>query len=218
MSKILILCCFFLVFLGGCNSGIWGFGGKAAVKTEYITHIQHPDGKKETEVRRFESTVDQPDNPQSGGAILYDNKTGNITAQTGSARDSVKTIASTNLLKIPMYAGIGMIIAGVLVGAFLRNFKWGITLAASGFAMVVASFLLAQYAIYFMGLFAVFVAYLGYLMFDYTRSRRAAEEIVETNEILKSTNMIDKEKLAKVADQVQSKSTKKMIRKIKDDA
>lgn len=216
-SMRIIILLFPILILFGCQSGI-SRGGQASIDRQQVIESVSPDGTTTKTTTRTTTVIKQPENPKDPGVINYDGPKDKIDISTGASNNIAKSLASVNLLQIPMYAGIGMVMIGVLIGAFLKNYRWAITIGASGLAMVAASFLLAEFAIYFMGLFVIFVAYIGYLAYDYVQSRKAAAEIVKTNEVLKTANMVDKENLAKVADKVQSESTKKIVRKLKENA
>ncbi len=201
------------ISFSGCESP-HSRGGDVVIEQHEV--LVGTDGTKETTTT---VTISQPDDPKTetdfkyeippGGGIKI---AGNLPASTNVA----EIIGTANLLKIPMYAGIAMLIAGGLVWAFLKNIKWGATLGVIGMIMIVGSYLLAKFAVYFMLGLVALVAFGLYLLWDYIRQRNANSETVKTIQAAKETGAIsDPKAFAAIADSVQGKGTKSIVAKIK---
>lgn len=198
----------------GCDSSHSRGGGITIEQNEILVDT---DGTKKTTVTTV--TVTQPDNPKSENGLTYTVPPGGgikIDANLPAASNVAEIIGATNLLKIPMYAGIAMLIAGGLIWAVLKNIRWGASLGGIGLVMILGSYLLAKFALYFMfGLLAL-VAFGLYVLWDYIRQRNANSETVKTIQAAKETGAIsDPKAFAAIADSVQGKGTKQIVAKIK---
>jgi hypothetical protein len=164
----------------------------------------------------IDAVVEQPESPRNSGTITVTNNGTKIVVSTGESRNDTDIIASANLLKVPMYAGIGLIIVGVLVGYFFRNIRWAIIIGCIGVTMIIGSYLLSKYAIYFLLGFAVLGIYGVFLLRDYILNKKSNEENVKLLQVLKKTGDVNEKKLSSLASVLQSKETKKIVKKIKE--
>lgn len=197
----------------GCESSHSSGGDVVITQSEVMTGT---DGTTKETITKV--VIAQPQNPKTGTDFKYEvspkgiEVSGNLPASTNMA----ETIGSINLLRIPMYAGIAMLIAGAVVGAILKNIRWGVTLGAVGAIMIIGSYLLTKFAIYFLFGLLVLAAFGLYLLWDYIRQRNANSETVKTIQAAKTAGVIsDVEKFAKIADSVQGKGTQHIVAKIK---
>ena len=194
-------------------------GGTADVTyTETTTSLDAND-KPVTTTKTVEVASVQPDSPQAPAKVDVIMPPGggtNITASSGSGQNNAGIMAAAGNAKIITYAGLGMTIFGILVcGLLLKNWVWAGIVSGTGVAITVLSYLLVQYAMFFLFGFVILVAYGAYLGWDYLRQRRAAAENVEIIQKGKEKGIIDPVKFNDLADVVQSSSTKAVVKSVK---
>lgn len=210
---IILLIALASISFTGCESP-HSRGGDVVIEQHEV--MVSTDGTRETTTV---VTISQPEDPKSGTDFKYEippNGGIKIVGNLPAASNVAEIVGATNLLKIPMYAGIAVLIAGGLVWAILKNIRWGATLGGVGVIMILGSYLLAKFALYFMfGLLAL-VAFGLYVLWDYIRQRNANSETVKTIQAAKETGAIsDPKAFAAIADSVQGKGTKQIVARIK---
>jgi len=223
MKRALLLGTLFLILsiFIGCDNGLSTKGGNGAIVSRNKTTIINSDATVKTIETETVVNLTQPNNPNGNGHIQYETKsdgTFQINVNTGGSFNVANIVAGANLLKIPMYAGIALIPIALAVGYFTRNIKWALIIGLSGAGMIAGSYFLSQYAVYFLGLLGVLFIFGAYLLYDYYRQAKANIENVKLIDKARELGVIDQEKFKKLAEQpgVQSKSTKKIVRHIKD--
>lgn len=204
----------FLVACGGSAQ----LGGRAEYHETVTTDTTTPEGQPVHTVTEKSLSVAQPESPDGSATLSIkptdDGKGLIVAANTGGAHNNVKTLGTLKLLEIPMYFGAGLIVIGILVGIF-ANRMWGIIIAGCGAIMIIGSWLLAEYSIYFMFGLGILVVYGLWLVRDYILTRKANEELVIGNQIAKATGAINTEKFHEISKEVQSKTTATKVAKIK---
>ena len=196
--------------LGGC--GILKFKdepGSGFIKQKTTITEQLPTGTVKTTETSSEISVKQPDNGKTAAGITQ--RDGNITINTGNAHNTTQILANANLLTIPMYFGIAMIGLGVILGIFAANKTWAIIIGTTGVLMVVGTYLLAQYAIYFLLGLGIILLYVGYLLYDRLILKKSNEENIKAIEVALDTGQINKDAFAKIENTIQNKKTKSIV-------
>jgi hypothetical protein len=216
VKKLLFICILTLCLLG-CNDSIRGGDSQVIVKdtTTQITET----GDVVTKDHSIIVDLQSPNSPNAPSTIIISkDKNGVIRVETviSSAYNIASAIAKIGLLKIPMYAGVILLALGAVVFLIFKDIKWALAIGAVGGIMVVGSYLLAQYAIYFLLGFFILIAYGVWLLVDYMRQRRANDENTRGLQVLKETGLVDKEKANRIMDSIQSPSTKRIIKKVKN--
>jgi hypothetical protein len=145
--------------------------------------------------------------------LTVDDK-GNVKTDTGSAPDNAVALKEVDLAKIPMYCGIGLVLLGIGVAFFFAPI-WGIIIGIVGGAMIIGSYLLAQYAAWFLLGFGVLIAAGIYFVRDYFKTKSGLNDVVTSVEVAKKAGIIDGEAFKKVAEQVQTKDTAIKVDQIK---
>jgi hypothetical protein len=202
--------------LFGCHKPYYG-GNTDILITDKSSHVED-EGAASTTDNTIAITMASPSAPEAPSKIVV-TKTpdGKLSIETfnSPSYNIAGTLAKVALLEIPMYAGIGLIVLGVGVFFLLRDIKWTLIIAGTGVAMIIGSYLLAEYSMYFLLGGLVIFAYLGYLFIDYIRQRKANDETIKAVQVLKETGVVEREKVNKVFGVMQSGSTKKIVEKIK---
>ena len=212
MKYTILILIVLMLFSSACS--LSNRGGSATYdQTDVIT--VDAQGKK-TETITTKSSVIQPDDPKSPATlIITPTKNGTeIKANTGNSYNIDEILAGISLLRIPMYAGLGLIVVAVLVGVIFKQIQWAVAIGATGLGMAVGSYLLAKYAIWFLLGFGILAIYGVYLIRDYFIKHKGAEEMVMTVDAAKVAGAIDIEKFNKVANEIQSKTTMGLVNKI----
>ncbi len=213
MRRYLILL-FLCLSLVGCDS-FRNDGGSSGIAK--VTEVIAPDGTKTTTT--IKADAKQPSNPSDATTISFELKPDDtvlIRTIVAGSQNTTKDLAEVNLLKLPMYFGVGLIALGGLAALVFNQYKWGIGLGATGAAMIIGTYLLAQYAPYFLFGIGIAAVWGCWLLYDYTKRKQAADEIVTANQIARETGVIDKEAYSKIAENIQSRSTAKIVKEIKD--
>lgn len=209
------------VSLLGCATANKGGKGTITQRSETITS---PDGTV-TVVEERKAEVDQPDSPKDAATMTVskdDKGDFRINISTGTAHDNASSIASINLLKIPMYGGIGMLGIGAVILILSKGSKIvpALILGGTGILMIILSYTLAQYAMwYFLGFLAAVGVGIWWVVvhFDtFRKSRKALDEITTSVETAKRIGAVDPEKFKNVANAVQSEPTREIVSKIKE--
>lgn len=219
--KYILITLVALFLLVGCHGLDSTRGGNGTITSDITTTTVEPDGTTSTKHEVIKTTVVQPDNSATEAtATSSTDAFGTTTTQinTGKPNNTVATNRQYDLLNVPMYCGCGIVLVGLLVVIFAppTHKIWGLFLCLSGGAMTGSVFLLAKYSIYFLGLAIILIAYGIYALKDFLKHVRANEDNVALIQIGKETGAIDSEKLAGLAQNVQSPSSKKIVKKIKE--
>lgn len=205
-----ILCT--LLCLSSCGLGSLGHdGGGGKIQETTVTTETKPDGSKTVTEHKVITEIKQPDNPKGPAILNYDNKGTLIGMNTGFAYNIGQIMQELELLKIPMWAGLGLAAIGGILILAAKQMKWGFTFIAIGAAMSIGSFLLAKYAIWFMIGLGVVAVYLLWIFKDYFTKLKNADQLVTTVDVAAAAGVIDKDKFGKIADAIQTKDTKKLV-------
>lgn len=206
------------ILIGSCNNAKTDGGSGAVTVRNKVTEITSSGSVRTTETETS-FVVKQPDNPDKTGGITYSTNpdgTFDVAISTGGSYNVAKTIANSNLLRLPMYAGIGLIPIALAVGYFTRNIKWAIIIGVAGVIMIAGSYLLAEYALYFLALLGILLLFGAYLLYDYYKQAKANNENVKLMQKLRQSGAVDLNKFKEIAEDVQSKSTVKIVDRIKE--
>jgi hypothetical protein len=187
-------------------------GGHSGFERTVTETVQTPEGPKVT-VTTTKVEVAQPENPTSPANIVVDEK-GNVKTDTGSAPDNAVALREVDLAKLPMFAGIALVVVGLVVGLFFAA-MWGMIIGIVGVGMIIGSYLLAQYAAWFLLGFGVLIAAGIYFVRDYFKTKSGLNDVVTSVEVAKKAGIIDGEAFKKVAEQVQTKDTAIKVDQIK---
>lgn len=216
-----------LTSCGSYNAG----GGAGGANYQEKTTTTAPDGTITVTEKTAVATIQQPENPNESGSLVFtDPNGGQIKLGTGKSDNSIVKAKQTNdLLKIVIGLGAALILGGVAVGILLKQVKWAIAMGLVGAGMIAGSFLLAQYSMVFLCLFVVgVVMLLGYgafLIYKQFISHKANVENVAliqaikpklSDEAFAEVFTGDKE-TAPLVKSIQSPSTSKIVEKIKYD-
>ncbi len=207
--KILTLCCF-ATLLVSC-SGIPKGGHSVFERT--VTETVQTDAGPKVVTTTTKVEVAQPENPTSPANIAVDDK-GNVKADTGSAPDNAVALREVDLAKLPMFAGIALVVVGLIVGIFFAA-MWGVIIGIVGVGMIIGSYLLAQYAAWFLLGFGVLVAAGVYFVRDYFKTKSGLNDVVTSVEVAKKAGIMNAEAFKKVAEQIQTTDTAKKVDQIK---
>lgn len=220
MKRFLLLGTLCLTLLiGGCNESLKTKGGSGSVVIRNSVTEVDPNGNTKVSNTETIFDVNQPDNPNKTAGIKYhmnpDGST-DVSLTTGDSQNVASIAAGANLLRIPIYAGIALIPIALSVGYFTRNLKWAGIIGATGIIMIAGSYILSQYAIYFLGFLFILMVFGAYLLYDYYRQAKANNENVLLMQKLRRDGAIDLNKFKEAAEKTQSKSTKKIVDRIKE--
>lgn len=212
------VCLFIICFVSmlGCQSGY--DGGSISVNFSDTESAQRLNGAVVSRDNSLKVNVDAPSAPDGPSTVVIEKQADGIvkvTTQISKSHNIAGTLAKINLLQIPMYAGVALMLLSILIFWFLKDLRWAGIFFIVGATMVVGTYLLAQYAIYFMLGLAVVIIYGIYLLYDYFRQRKANDENVSLIQLLKNKGLIAKETLSDFADAIQSDTTKKIVEKVK---
>ena len=212
-----VICAFLCLFLIGCQA-TKQIGGDGNATYSRQTKVISPDGTINETTTTVDATTKQADNASTPATLsLKDNTDGTVLVNidTGKPRDVDTIKGMFNILNIVTYAGIGLIVIGIAVGFLLKNIQWAVVIGLVGVGMIAGSYLLAQYAIWFMFGLVVILLYGGYLAYSTIKLNQAVVETVDTVDNLLVTGKLNKEELKKIAPITQSTSTRKLINGIK---
>lgn len=210
-----------LILMGSLLAGCDDFnqhGGKGRLIFDDQVVVRQADGSTTTTTYHSEVDIGSAESPNKPAIVEYNKDEHKVIVKldTGTSRNDTAILASINLLKIPMYAGLVLIVIGVLVGIIFKNMKWAVAIGATGVGIAVGSYLLAQYAVYFLLGFGIIFAYGFYLLWDYMRRKKANIENVELIERAKSRGIIKIDEFHDLARALQSDSTKQIVEIAKD--
>lgn len=206
--------------LAGCTSPGVTDGGDSGVVYKETTMYVDDNGNLITETTEVKVDVNQPESPIGPAEVTIDKPKGGpfkIKASVPGAQNNAGLVATIGLLNYPIYAGIGLIVAGLLVGFLLKNVYWSLAIGGTGVAMIVGSYLLATYSVWFMLGLVILMAYGGYLLWDYLRQKKSAKETIEVVETAKKKGIIDTKAFHELANNVQSDSTKDVVDEVQQD-
>jgi hypothetical protein len=212
---LFFICC--ALFLMSCQTGTKGGNGDIIYtqKTETIDENNKPVVTTTTVTNK----VEQPESAKGSAiseVVVKPDGTAIITNSTGGSYNISQIMGEISLLRIVTYAGIGLILIGLVVGWLFKDIKWGIIIGICGAGMVAGSYLLAKYAAIFLILVLVLIAYGVWFIIDRFKQQRSNDENVKVIDVLKETGAVEPEKVAKVANIIQSKATKKIVKKVKE--
>jgi hypothetical protein len=215
--KYIIVLLISLFLLVGCQSGTAGGNGEI-VYTKTVESVDKDDKPVKT-TTTVVNDVKQPESAKGSAVsevVIKPDGTAVITNSTGGSYNATQILGELNLLQIPMYTGIGLIICGLAIGFLFKDVKWGLIVGLCGVGMVAGSYLLARYAAWFLILGLALIAYGVWFIIDRFKQQKSNDENIKVIDILKETGEVEPTKVAKVADIVQSKSTKKIVKKVKE--
>lgn len=228
-----IILCVILIALGtilvSCRSGYSAAGGSGKVDYSEKTTTTLKDGTVTVEEKQAQVDLSQPENANKPGQINISDDKGQILGiNTGTSDSSVAKAAQVNGLLQPLiFVGGAMILGAVVIGVFLKQFKWAIALALSGGALIAGTFLLVQYPGFFLGLLifgvAVALGYGGYIVYRQVIGNKANVELVASIQALKGKLPEDKfveffkgtKEATPLVKTIQSDSTAKLVSEIK---
>lgn len=216
------------VFLSSCADINRVRGGN--IKVEQTSKIANPSGGiDKNPPKTYTVEVGQPDNAKQPAEVHIkfgpDGTPSLIDANTGTTQDVagiLSAVSKVNLLNPLIWIGAGLIISGVVLAVVIKKPTWGLYAGGTGVALIVGSYLLAQYSGIFLivGIIAA-LGIVGFVLYDHFVLRRANLENVDVvDELKKYLSPEDKAKLFLDKDatvkKMQSVSTQKVVKKILD--
>lgn len=212
--KFLKLIPIFLIFivLAGCLKGALA-GGLGDYNQEQTIVTDNPDGSKTTTTTTTHANIQSPQGTNKPAVMtVTPTKEGiKVQYQTGTSYNIDQIMENAKLLRIPMYAGLALLVAGALVLIFTKDIVWASIIGGTGIIMCVGSYLLAEYALYFLIGLGVIACFGIYHIVRYVKINTAHNENVELIEKGMERGIIKTDEFKTMADDLQSKSTKKLV-------
>ncbi len=134
------------------------------------------------------------------------------------AEDNTDTLAAFDLVKMSWVFGGILILAGIAVAFVIKNPYWAGILIGFGIAIPVLTYLLVQYAIYFLFGISILLVFGGWLVYKHFFVKKALDETVKLVDVAKKTGVIDEDKfhdLAKADNPIQSEKTQEIVAEVR---